>query len=127
MPRLWNDTIISHKASIREAILNAADRIIALEGISGLTMSTLAKETGIGRATLYKYYSDLHQVLSAWHQRQVDRHLEHLLGIASRDVPPIARLLETLLAFVRLRHGHHAHDMREKLHRSSGVQAGEVA
>jgi AcrR family transcriptional regulator len=38
-------------------------------------MSDIAEATGIGRATLYKYFLDLETILSAWHQRQVEAHL----------------------------------------------------
>ena len=38
-------------------------------------MSQVATETGIGRATLYKYFPDVEAILAAWHERQIARHL----------------------------------------------------
>ncbi len=49
---------------------------------------SLAAETGIGRATLYKYFSDVEAILAAWHARHVARHLEHLAAVGIR--PPTA-------------------------------------
>jgi AcrR family transcriptional regulator len=37
-------------------------------------MSQIAAETGIGRATLYKYFPDVEAILVAWHERQVAEH-----------------------------------------------------
>lgn len=34
--------------------------------------------SGIGRATLYKYFPDVEAVFVAWHERQVAQHLEQL-------------------------------------------------
>lgn len=41
-------------------------------------MSAIAERAGIGRATLYKYFSDLGALLDAWHERQVEEHLNRL-------------------------------------------------
>ena len=38
-------------------------------------MSQIAEQTGIGRATLYKYFPDVEAILLAWHERQVTGHL----------------------------------------------------
>jgi len=46
-------------------ILAAAMAIIAREGIVGLSMSALAKDVGISRQTLYKYFPDVDAVLMA--------------------------------------------------------------
>lgn len=34
-----------------------------------MTMSRIAEEIGIGRATLYKYFPDVEAILLAWHER----------------------------------------------------------
>lgn len=47
-------------------------------------MSQIAEETGIGRATLYKYFSDVESILVAWHERQVTDHLQHLVEVGEQ-------------------------------------------
>jgi Bacterial regulatory proteins, tetR family len=42
------------------------------------TMSQIAEETGIGRATLYKYFPDVEAILLAWHDRQIAAHIAYL-------------------------------------------------
>ena len=51
----------------------AADR-----GPMSVTMSQVAQEAGIGRATLYKYFPDVESILHAKHERHVLGHLARL-------------------------------------------------
>ena len=70
MPRLWTDTVESHRQEVREAILDAAGELVARRGLLAVSMSQLAEAAGIGRATLYKYFADVEHVFAAWHARQ---------------------------------------------------------
>ena len=71
MPKLWRETIDAHHATVRDAALDATARLVADHGLVALTMSQIAEQAGIGRATLYKYFPDAHAVLTAWHERQI--------------------------------------------------------
>ena len=55
--------------------------LAARHGPSAVTMSQIALEAGVGRATLYKYFPDVDAVLVAWHERQVDAHLKELAAV----------------------------------------------
>src|SRR5215207_7470460 len=57
IPRLWHHTIQAHRREVRDAILETAAALVAQHGLRAVTMSQIAEETGIGRATLYKYFS----------------------------------------------------------------------
>jgi len=83
VPRLWDETIEVHRRAVHEAILDTAAALVSERGLLSLTMSKVAEETGIGRATLYKYFPDVGSVLAAWHDRLVTAHLRHL--IEARD------------------------------------------
>jgi AcrR family transcriptional regulator len=118
----------SHRQEVREAILDAAGQLVANHGILGISMSQLAESTGIGRATLYKYFDDVQQVLAAWHQRQVAGHLEELSAIANRPAEPEARLRSVLEAYGRMcrqrrRHGGDA--LAAVLHRAKHIDRPE--
>ncbi|MEX0868946.1 MAG: TetR/AcrR family transcriptional regulator [Nitriliruptoraceae bacterium] len=102
MPKLWSQTIEAHRREVRETVLEATARLAAEHGLLNLTMSQVAQAAGIGRATLYKYFSNVEEVLHAWHARQVDAHLAQLTAIAGRDAPPIERLAAVLGAYTRL-------------------------
>ena len=54
MPKLWTETIDEHRRAVRDATLDATGALVAEHGLASVTMSRIAEETGIGRATLYK-------------------------------------------------------------------------
>jgi AcrR family transcriptional regulator len=62
----------THRQEVREAILDATGGLVQSRGLLAVTMSDIAEATGIGRATLYKYFPDVEMILSAWHQRHVE-------------------------------------------------------
>lgn len=65
-------------------------------------MSEIAGKTGIGRATLYKYFPDVETILAVWHERQVRRHLNHLGEVRDKTVGPDERLEAVLTAFAQI-------------------------
>ncbi len=87
VPKLWTDTVAEHRQAVREATLDAAARLVTERGLTSVTMSAIATEAGIGRATLYKYFPDVETILVAWHERQVSGHLEDLARIRDQAAP----------------------------------------
>ena len=63
VPKLWNETIEAHRRAVRDAILNSTAELAAEHGVRSVTMSQIAERAGIGRATLYKYFSDVETIL----------------------------------------------------------------
>src|SRR5207249_2176535 len=81
MPKLWNETIAAHRRAVRDAILDTTVALVAERGLASVTMSQIAEQTGIGRATLYKYFPDVEAILVAWHDRHVTGHLAQLTAL----------------------------------------------
>jgi AcrR family transcriptional regulator len=104
VPRLWNDTIDTHRRAVRDATLDAAAALVAEHGLRAVTMSQIAAKAGIGRATLYKYFPDVDAIVLAWHERQVTQHLNELTAIRDRGEDPIERLTAVLLAYADIAH-----------------------
>lgn len=102
MPRLWNDTIETHRDAVRGAVLDAAARLFAGHGTLGVTMSAIAQAAGIGRATLYKYFPDVESILLAWHERQMQTHLDELLRIKDQTAGAAQQLEAVLHAYAFL-------------------------
>jgi AcrR family transcriptional regulator len=124
VPRLWDDTIEAHRRSVRDAILETAATLVARDGLWSVTMSQIAEEAGIGRATLYKYFPDVETILGAWHERQIAGHLEQLAEIRDAASDPRERLeavLEAYAANAHRSHGHHDTEMVLFLHRDANV------
>jgi AcrR family transcriptional regulator len=81
---------------VRDAVLEAIAALVAEHGLLSVTMARIAEESGIGRATLYKYFPDVEAILTVWHERQVAAHLEQLVAVRDRAADP-ARRLEAVL------------------------------
>jgi AcrR family transcriptional regulator len=127
MPKLWNETIAEHRRDVRTAILDATWALATKEGLSSMTMSHIAQKTGIGRATLYKYFPDVEAILLAWHQRHIEQHLAELTQIRDRHGDPLDRLQEVLTQYAMIAHrrGIHAMDLMTFLHRDQHVSVAE--
>jgi AcrR family transcriptional regulator len=106
VPKLWEASVDAHRDAVRETVLDAAWQLAAERGIRGVTMSQVAAEAGVGRATLYRYYPDVEAILTAAHERHVEHHLAHLTtlaasaGAATGDA--LARLEAVLGAFATI-------------------------
>lgn len=109
VPKLWDETIDAHRREVRDAILHATAALVAERGLRGVTMSQIAEQTGIGRATLYRYFPDVEAVLLAWHEREITAHLAQLVVIRNRAGAG-HRLEAVLEAFAFLSHGSHGHE-----------------
>ena len=128
VPRLWNDTIEAHRRAVRDATLDTTAALVAEHGLRAVTMSRIAELTGIGRATLYKYFPDVESILSAWHEREISGHLAQLAEARDRAVGPLGRLEAVLEAYALIAHeahGHHDAELATVLHRDERVSQAE--
>jgi AcrR family transcriptional regulator len=117
MPKLWNKTIEAHRHAVHEATLDTAAALVTKHGLRSVTMSQIAERTGIGRATLYKYFSDVESILVAWHERQISRHLEYLAEVRDQSSDAGKRLEIVLEAYALIRHEHRGGELSALLHR----------
>jgi AcrR family transcriptional regulator len=125
VPRLWSETIDAHRRAVRDATLDTTAALVAKHGLRSVTMSQIADETGVGRATLYKYFSDVGAILVAWHERQIAGHLEHLVRLRDQTHGAAARLQAVLEAYALIRHEHDGSELATLLHRGEHVARAE--
>jgi AcrR family transcriptional regulator len=121
MPKLWNETIEAHRREVRDAILDNTAALVAEHGLLSVTMSQIAEETGIGRATLYKYFSGVELILVAWHERQVTRHLEYLAEVGDQAGDAGERLEAVLEAYALIAYEYHGTELAALVHRGEHV------
>ena len=121
MPRLWDETIEAHRRAVRDATLDTTAALVAECGLASVTMSQIAEQTGIGRATLYKYFPDVEAILLAWHERQITGHLEHLAEVRDRAGDAAERLEAVLGAYALIQHERHDTELAAFLHRGEHV------
>jgi AcrR family transcriptional regulator len=116
VPRLWTDTLDEHRQAVRDATLDATAALVTERGLYGVTMSEVATRTGIGRATLYKYFPDVQSILIAWHERTIATHLRQLTALADADGQPLQRLTAVLEAYAAIEHAHGDHPLAPLVH-----------
>ena len=121
VPKLWTETLESHRHEVREAILDTTAALVAEHGLRSVTMSQIAQQTGIGRATLYKYFPDVEAILVAWHDRHVSRHLEQLRQLRDQPGDAFGRLEAVLEAYALIQYERRAAELKALLHRDEHV------
>lgn len=128
MPRLWDQTIGSHRLAVRDTILDVTGSAVRGQGLRSVTMSNLAARAGIGRATLYKHFPDVDAVLLAWHEREIARHIALLQEARNSAADPAQRLQAVLQAYAEITHevrGAHDADLAGLLHRDGHLAKAE--
>jgi AcrR family transcriptional regulator len=146
VPKLWSETIEEHRRAIHDATLDTTAALAREHGLAAVTMSQIAAATGIGRATLYKYFPDVEAILMAWHERHIALHLRLLTAARDAAGTPAEQLDAVLEAYALIQHQHHSTEMPVALlHRgehvararqqlqalvadllAAGVQAGDI-
>jgi AcrR family transcriptional regulator len=124
VPKLWNETIETHRRDVRDAILETTVALVGQHGVRSVTMSQIAAETGIGRATLYKYFPGVEAILLAWHELQITGHLDYLAEVRDQAGDAGDRLEAVLAAYALISHesrGHHDTELAAFLHRDEQV------
>src|ERR1700736_6426047 len=79
---------MSEKPSMRERILETADRLFYLQGIRAVGVDTIAAEIGISKRTLYNHFPSKDELISAYLARRFNRP-------PASDKPPAEQILET--------------------------------
>ena len=128
MPKLWSETIEAHRRDVRDAVITTTARLVASEGPLSVTMSRIAEDTGIGRATLYKYFPDVESILLAWHDRTIGEHLQRLADAGDAATDADERLEAVLTAYAAVMHdsaGHANSELAALLHRGERVARAE--
>ncbi|MEV6217416.1 TetR/AcrR family transcriptional regulator [Nocardia sp. NPDC051833] len=119
MPKLWNDAITAHRQAVRDALLDTTAELVAENGLASVTMTQIAEQAGIGRATLYKYFPDVESIMRAWHERRVGGHLQQLAQIVERGGSVEQRLEKVLSTYAMIDHEHHGGEFAAVLHQGS--------
>jgi AcrR family transcriptional regulator len=126
VPRLWTNTIEAHRQAVRDATLDTVAALVAERGLTSVTMSQIAEQTGIGRATLYKYFPDVESILAAWHERHVAGCLDYLAQVRDEADGAAERLRAVLAAYARITHNRpHGTELAAVLHQGEHIIKAE--
>ena len=94
---------IAPKEEVKDAILDATDRLLARFGYRKMTVEDIAAEAGIGKGSIYLHFSSKEEVVLSHIDRIVDRLRERLKEIARSDATAAERLRLMLLTRVLFR------------------------
>ena len=83
------------KPTMKERILETADRLFYLQGIRAVGVDTVAAEIGISKRTLYNHFPSKNELISAYLERR-------FRPVPTSDKPPADQILRT---FDRLERG----------------------
>lgn len=100
----------------------------ATTGTLSITMSQIANEAGIGRATLYKYFPDVEAILRAKHEQHVLDHLRRLNEVSQGAERAKGRLNDVSLMYAQMcrhRAQHGNVELSVLLHRPQDISAPE--
>jgi AcrR family transcriptional regulator len=94
---------IAPKETVKDAILDATDRLLARYGYRKMTVEDIAHEAGIGKGTIYLHFTSKEEVVLSHVDRIVERLKDRLREIGNSDAPAAERLRQMLLARVMFR------------------------
>lgn len=91
------------KEAVKDAILDATDRLLARFGYKKMTVEDIAVEVGIGKGSIYLHFTSKEEIVLSHVDRIVDRVKQRLREIAGSDAPAAERLREMMLTRVLIR------------------------
>src|SRR5678815_4885271 len=94
---------IAPKEGVKDAILDATDRLLARYGYRKMTVEDIAIEARIGKGTIYLHFSSKEEVVLSHVDRIVDRLKQHLVEIARSKITAPERIRQMLLVRVLFR------------------------
>jgi len=88
---------------VRDAILDATDKLLARYGYQKMTIDDLAAEVGIGKGSIYLHFKSKEQIALSHVDRIIERLCARLGRIAKSDLPADEKLREMVLLRVSYR------------------------
>ncbi|MCA1629021.1 MAG: TetR/AcrR family transcriptional regulator [Acidobacteria bacterium] len=88
---------------MRDAILDATDRLLARYGYRKMTIEDIAREVGIGKGSVYLHFASKEEIVLSRVDRLVERLKERLRALAASDADAAIRLRLMLLTRVLYR------------------------
>lgn len=96
-------TVSVQTREVREAILDAAERVLAKHGYKKMTIDELALEVGIGKGSVYLHFPSKEEIALSHIDRIIEGLKEELVRIAAEKTNPAEQLRKMLLARVLIR------------------------
>ena len=92
MPRISAATNAAQRENTKRAILDSFGQLLYQRGLTGLTMTHVAKNAGVGRTAVYNYFADIEELLIAYALEETEKFLSELRESLNRLDNPVERL-----------------------------------
>ncbi len=95
-----------HHGSLREALLQAAERVLERDGLAGLTLRAVAREAGVSHAAPTHHFGDLTGLVSELAAIGFRQFNAAMAAACGSDVPPMQRAAARAKAYVGYAQAH---------------------
>lgn len=86
----------------RSKLVDVARQLFAKKGLDDTTMNDIAVASEKGRRTLYTYFKNKEEIYYAVIEAEMERLTETIKQVASRDLPPVEKIVEIIYSHLRL-------------------------
>ncbi len=100
MPRIRAASIAEHKVITRALILEMAQKLFATWGYEETSFGDIAAAVGIGRTTLYDYFTDKDDLLASLVEETLPPTIRRMVEQVPQDIPPAERLRHLVIRMV---------------------------
>jgi AcrR family transcriptional regulator len=97
MPRIRASSIAEHKSQTRREILDAAAALFRAQGYIETSLGDIAGYVGVGRTTLYEYFTDKEDVLASLVEDRIPRVIDELVDGLPTDATIRQQLAELMI------------------------------
>ncbi|MDO4253741.1 MAG: TetR/AcrR family transcriptional regulator [Kocuria sp.] len=92
MPKIQAASNAEQREHTQRAILDAFGRLLYSRGLTGLTMTHVAKTAGVGRTAVYNYFADMGELLVAYTLDETEKFMNELRGNLAGVENPVDKL-----------------------------------
>lgn len=100
MPRIRAGSIAEHKVITRALILDTAQELFSTWGYQDTSFGDIAAAVGMGRTTLYDYFTDKDDLLASLVEETLPAVLHQLVDQVPEGIPPAERLRDLAVRVV---------------------------
>lgn len=101
MPRIRASSIAEHKVITRGLIIEMAQELFATWGYEDTSFGDIAAAVGMGRTTLYDYFTDKDDLLASLVEETLPPTIKTMVEQVPQDLPPVERLKRLIADTVR--------------------------
>lgn len=92
MPKIQAASNAEQREHTKRAILEAFGQLLYSQGLTGLTMTHVAKTAGVGRTAVYNYFADMGELLVAYTLDETERFMTDLQSNLEGVENPVDKL-----------------------------------